>query len=167
MTNERETTRVKTGPHPPPQAGSPLGDPGVGREARFRCCVCFGKQQRTLVQSNALGDIRLITLVEDESDHQVNLIFDDAAVVNPDLLFFDPGAANIAYGFGSALDPALNRVLKTLRGCRANLSNPCDRHNSSSPRLLTSMCGMQRLRLTLKTVNVNWEPVTVTVTGRK
>ena len=167
MTNERETTRVKTGPHPPPQAGSPLGDPGLGEKRASAVVFASANNRERWCSQNALGDIRLITLVEDESDHQINLIFDDAAVVNPDLLFFDPGAANIAYGFGSALDPALNRVLKTLRGCRANLSNPCDRHNSSSPRLLTSMCGMERLRLTLKTVNVNWEPVTVTVTGRK
>jgi hypothetical protein len=82
---------------------------------------------------NALGDIALITLVEDESDHQVNLIFDDVVVLNPDLLFFDPGTANIAYGLGGARDPTLNRVLKTLRGCRANLGNPSNRHNSSSP----------------------------------
>lgn len=89
--------------------------------------------------SSLLGDVVLITLVEDEGDHEVNLVFDDVAVVNLDLLFFDPSAANIAYGFGCAGYPALDRVFKAFRGCRAYFSNPCHRHNYPPQGLLASM----------------------------
>ena len=63
--------------------------------------------------SYQLCDFRLIGIIQDKSDHEIDLILDDFAVINSDLLLFNPRAAHVAERLGRAVDAALNGVLKT------------------------------------------------------
>lgn len=63
--------------------------------------------------SYKLCDVGLVAFIQDKSDHKIDLILDDFAVINSDLLLFNPCAANVAQRLCRAGDAALNGVLKT------------------------------------------------------
>src|SRR4029453_7622119 len=67
-------------------------------------------------------------LLENEGHLHVHAILDDLALVNHDLLVFDPCAAHIAQGFVRSRDPDVDRILKALTRSGADFGHARNGH---------------------------------------
>src|SRR5829696_7841308 len=70
------------------------------------------------------------SIVEDEGNLHIHLVFGDLIVVDRDAHLLDPGALDVAQGLGGAVDPLMDGILEALVGRGTQLSDLGDGHGS-------------------------------------
>src|SRR5690606_15856652 len=68
------------------------------------------------------------SVVQDERHHRIDLVLDDLAAIDTNLLLLDPGAADVTQRFRCACDAVVDGILEALPGRRTDLGDASDCH---------------------------------------